>query len=430
MTKQKVSVFFLSVFCLVSILSAQVTAQNTKELLKSSLPLPHRIEENPHLKVLLQETDSFTLTIPTAFRIEAISGSSILRQGSSLPPSKVTIQDKGIQIGKVLFPHVHLKVSTNNQFFQIDKKQYHDIAHIVVSPGGKLLIINEIGLEDYLKGVLPWEVSEKWPEEALRAQAVVARTFALFKMQERAGQPYVLTSDVMSQVYVGRSAEKQKTNQAVDFTRGEVLVYQNKLFPAFFHAACGGQTTKADFVWRIQPNPVLNGTLCSFCKGSKHDVWETDISFEKIESKIRERGYTMSPIQNILFSDYDPTGRAKKVVIEHQKGTLVLDSNDFRIFVDPDDIRSTKSSASVRNQRAYLHGNGWGHGVGMCQWGMKGQADTGKKFEQILMYYYPGSKIQKIYGAQPTVKTEPVLPGTNQDNLFDKVEQTMNEWFG
>ncbi len=414
---------------------SSVSPAGKRELLRSSIVLPAQLAENPHIKILiLQNQDQLTLSIPFPYAVESVPDSKILERGSLLSSAKIVPAAGGIQIGRAVYNQSHLKLATENQYFDINGKQFHGDVEITKTPSGKLNVINEVQMEDYLKGVLPWEVSEKWRMEALKAQAVVARTFAIFKILERAGQTHILTSDVLSQVYAGKSVEKLKTNRAVDATRGEVLLFRKQIFPAFFHAHCGGQTTQADYVWRIQPNPVLNGTICLYCKGSKYDRWESSVSLDKIEAKIRARGFTISPIRTILFSDYDPSGRARKVIIEHTKGTLTLDANDFRLFVGPDLIRSTKATVDVtRHQKAEFSGQGWGHGVGMCQWGSKAQAELGRSYQEILAFYYPGSKLQKLYGG----KNVPLLsasPGDSSDvesdGLLDKAERLVNDWFG
>lgn len=400
------------------------------KLLPSSLNVPPALSENPYVKVLIRrEAERFMLTVPFSHSLRV--GKRTVPK-DALMSSEVSCLHDGIQIGSQRFVESVVRLETADQYVDVDKRSYRGNLIIMKTPAGKMNVINEVRLEDYLKGVLPGEVSDKWPIETLKAQAVASRTFALFKIVERADRDFMMTSDVLSQMYVGKSSEKTSTNQAVDLTKGEVLLYQARLFPAFFHAACAGQTTRADFVWRIEPNPVLNGAVCLYCRGSKHENWKSEVSFEKIESQIASRGYTISPIKTITFTDYDPSGRARQVIIEHKKGRLEFNANDFRLFVGPDLIRSTRAFVEVYRRKARFTGKGWGHGVGMCQWGAKAQAESGFAYRKILAHYYPGSAIKRIYssGFLSVVLPNRAASSANEPTLFDKAEQILDDWFG
>lgn len=398
--------------------------RSASELLISSIPLRGQLSDNPHIRILVMKNQK-KVTLEVRAPYELIAGNETMQMSPTNPNIVIALTESGIQFGSLIINASLIKIKTKNQHFEIDGKSFRDDLVISRNSDSTFNIINDIGVEDYLKGVLPWEVSADWPMETLKAQAIASRTYAVFKMLERAGQEHVLTSDVLAQVYVGKRIEKARTNQAIDETRGIIMMSGNFIFPGFFHSACAGQTTRAEYVWRIQPNAVLSSVPCSFCVGSKHDKWKTSLSLKKIESQIAARGFTISPIQNIQLADPDPSGRARKVLIEHSKGTLVLDGNDFRVFVGPDAVRSTRMTVSVRGDMAYFSGSGWGHGVGLCQWGSKKMGELGKTYPEILLFYYPGSTLRNVYSAQSS------LSQNNNDDLsfIERMEQAVNEIF-
>ncbi len=395
-------VFFVAL--LVFALFGRLQAADQLPLLRSSLPLPELGKSGPVIRVaILRDADQITLS--SSFPCSIFSGSSLVL-AKNVPVAGVTASASanGIRVGQTVYPHTHLKVEPQGGTIQINQREYRGSAHLVKNPQNQLLVVNEISLEDYLKGVLPSEVSDKWSPEALKAQAVASRTYALFKFLDRPHEFVVLEASVASQVYSGKTAEKPSTTEAVEATRGEVLVFGNQIFPAYFHACCGGQTAKANDVFRIIPSPVLNGTVCPYCAGTKHYQWKADISFADVESKLRSKGYTMGQISDIIFDQHDSSGRARRVTIHHDKGTLELSAVDFRWLVGPDLIRSNKMEAKVSGKTIRFAGFGWGHGVGLCQWGTKVLSDRGKTYAEILSFYYPASAIKKAYGSRSILK--------------------------
>lgn len=370
-------------------------------LLRSSIPLPKQLPQPFYVKVaILRGESSLTLSTPFPYTVSTMPSFLVVGRGNSMQGLTVKPASGGIEVGGKLYAGSHIRISTDQGYFAVNKREYRDHLHIVRDQAGKLLVINEVDIENYIKGVLPWEANPEWPMEALKAHAVVSRTYGLFRALDKQDDLYFLEASVLSQVYRGKSAEKPSTSEAVDATRGEILTFRNEIFPAFFHSCCGGHTTRADLVWRIKPNAVLSGVVCPYCIGTKHYHWESAVSLSEVESKIRERGYTISPISNIQFDSYDASGRAKFAIITHAKGTLRLLANDFRLFVGPELIRSTKAKLSVQGGEIRLQGFGWGHGAGFCQWGAKNLSDFGKPYREIVAFYYPGSSLKRIYKSE------------------------------
>lgn len=367
-----------------------------KRILPTSLPIPSTSQ--------IPRTVGVALSVETSPVFVATEGSYELRQGvthvllKGNEPLEATIRatQQGIEIGQRVYPVDQLILKVPSGWVRVNKRKYLDQIRIVKDSEKSLTIINDVDLEEYLKGVLPLEVHYDWPLEALKAQAVISRTFALFKAIEKEKHHFSVRDTVESQVYGGALFHKPNTDAAVDATRGEILTFQGQIFPSYFHASCGGETAKADLVWPVQPNPVLYGVKCLFCKETKYWKWAFNISLKEIEHLMQKKGYPAKNLRRIAFLKQDPSGRAVKVKFFYERSQLTLPASDLRTLLGYDRLKSLKVEVEVRKGRAYFRGFGWGHGIGFCQWGSRRQAELGKTYKQILEYYFPGSEIKKV----------------------------------
>ncbi len=386
----KIKWFLIPVFLF--FISNPVFSKET--LLPTSILIPSEV---PHSVKIALLRDVSSVSIKT-------EGSSILKfsqvKGPILiaNPIKATMRadDGGIRFNGHLYSTDRITISLSKGSIQVGSRKYGKQVQILRKAGRKLTVINEIDLEEYLKGVLPLEVHMDWPIESLKAQAVVSRTFALFKTLEKQNQDFFLMDTVHSQVYGGSLFHQDRTDQAVELTRGEVLISGGKLFPAYFHAACGGRTAQADQIWKVEPNPVLNGVVCNYCKGTRHWRWSLKLPLKKIEEMMNEKGYPAKNLTAIEFQSRDKSGRATKVILKYKYSDLSLAADDFRTCIGNDKFKSLKVNVRVKDGVAYFVGYGWGHGIGFCQWGSKVQAGSRKNYREILEFYFPGSKIRKI----------------------------------
>ncbi|MCK4648439.1 SpoIID/LytB domain-containing protein, partial [bacterium] len=231
----------------------------------------------------------------------------------------------------------------------------------------------------------------------LKAQAVASRTLALYRKRGERAKDYDLDATIFAQVYGGVEDEDQRTNQAVNKTRGKILTYRGKVINSVFHATCGGHTEEAKNVWLGSEEPCLKSISCTFCKNSPYYEWEKRIKERNLRNILEEKGLNLSRIKEIEITETSPSGRAIKIAIKHRKATLPLMANNFRLFVGPELIRSTLFTVSKEKSKFVFKGHGWGHGVGMCQWGARGMAEEGKDYKEILKHYYTGVKIEKVY---------------------------------
>ena len=257
-----------------------------------------------------------------------------------------------------------------------------------ISNGSTLTVVNHLGLEEYLCGVVPKETFASWPTEALKAQAICSRSYTIAKCEENYQKDFDLTSPG-DQLYGGASAEAAATTKAVYDTAGNYLEYNGKPLLTFFHTCCGGATEDGEKIFtyvRFYPS----GVTSPYCNGCKHYVWEYSISAADLATKLKAAGYKPGSAAPLQITKRFKSGR----VAEIQIGSAVLNGEQLRKAVGYDVIKSTRFSVSLSGSVYTFKGNGWGHGVGMCQWCTKGMADQGINHEKMLEHFYPGAKLR------------------------------------
>ncbi len=345
---------------------------------------------------IIEDRPSADLLLKSKYVIYALNTGKVLREGTYLN-GKITASKDGIIIsGKALgAAGIRIKLFKDSNIY-VDTRRFRGSIDILRKDNGMLLVVNNIGLDDYLYGVLYHEVSHRWPMECLKAQAIAARTFALQQIRQNRLKSYDLRCDIYSQMYGGRTGEKWSTTKAVDVTRGRVLTFKGNIFPAYYHATCAGHTEDASNLWNIDIAP-LKGVPCNFCGHSKHYRWIKEIPLAKVESVLKESGYKTGHIDSVKVLSRNKSGRNGKIDIWGAAAApAVISAKDFRQMFGPNDIRSTRFDTVIRGDNLVLSGMGWGHGAGMCQWGAFGMSQKGKKCDEILKYYYPGTEITTI----------------------------------
>lgn len=269
---------------------------------------------------------------------------------------------------------------------------------VEISPADKgVLVVNELPLEDYLVGLINCEISSQWPIEAIKAQAVIARSYAVYQKEARKNTMYHLESTVMDQVYEGCEIEDSRAARGVKETVGEVLTYENKVIQAFYHSNCGGHTEASENVWGI-PVPYLKGVDCVYCLMAPSARWEQTISLKKIESLLKSNAYQVNGLRDIKSGNKNRSGRVTDLTLYSAKGSLIISAVNLRKVIGYSVIKSTNFEVRMTGDDAFFTGIGYGHGVGLCQWGAKQRAGDGFDYREILSYYYPGTRLEKIYG--------------------------------
>jgi stage II sporulation protein D len=273
------------------------------------------------------------------------------------------------------------------------------IVHLV-RKGKGFLVINRVDLEEYVKGVVPAEVSSTWHPEMLKAQAVAARTYALYQQMLSATREYDVAATVQDQVYRGKQGIDAGILRAVEETRGLVITYQDAPIYAAFSSTAAGLTEDAMNVWS-KDYPYLKGVECPFDLMSPYYQWKSSFKIDTLEQSLRQQGFTVGSISTMTPLSFSRGGRVATLRILHSGGELVLRGEELRKAVGYTIIPSTQFAIESIGRDVVLSGFGAGHAVGMCQWGAKELAELGYPFTTILRYYYPGTELQHMTLTKP-----------------------------
>lgn len=378
-------------------------------------------------------SNNYQIVNPSPTRITAISktGQVMLMFDSAAAVFQVHPSPKNV-------PNV-LRINSD------DKKRFRGGLEVRRLTGSDMTVINVVPAEQYLYGVVPYEIEASSHPEALKAQAVAARTYTLNNMKKYSRLDFNLCTTVYSQVYKGFAGETVSTNKAVDDTKGKILTYNGKPAAVFYFSSSGGRTEDVKNVWGSSDYPYLKSVEDKYESGkSWRYTWEVTYTAQKIKQIMTERGFNLGDIVGIYITKKSEAGRATELVVKGTKDQriytngstrsfLSLDSQWYTISTDADvtvkgqgseplktqlagkkvmtasglkTINSTSNSVSIVSSENVKRtvalvpttytftGRGWGHAVGMSQEGAKGMANAGFKYEQILTHYFTGTKVE------------------------------------
>ncbi len=263
----------------------------------------------------------------------------------------------------------------------------------VLRKGPTLSILNQVDLEEYVKGVVPSEVSSTWHPEMLKVQAVAARTYALYNKMLSPAREYDVVATIQDQVYRGRSGVDHRVEEAVESTRGIVVTHLKAPIYAAFSSTAAGPTEDAVNVWANKDLPYLKGVECPFDIESPYYQWKASVKIDQLEQNLRRQGFSVGTIATITPIVYSRAGRVARLRILHSTGETVLRGEDLRKAVGYTVIPSTQFEVASIGAEVVFTGYGAGHAVGLCQWGAKELAELGYSYKSILQYYYPGTEL-------------------------------------
>lgn len=305
--------------------------------------------------------------------------------------------------------------------------------------------VNQLPADNYLAGVIPSEVPFTFPGEALKAMAVVARTYAVSHLGRHSGEGFDVCSEVHCQVYRGLSQEHPNTSRAVLDTQSELLLYKEKPADTTFHACCGGHGVDVKDTWTDSfPIPYLAGTFDqlpgapqadltdeaafrkwldgrhpSYCSPAGRFRWEENLPWSQLEVKLKQALPVLLPeatfdsLKSLEVARRDRSGR----VAELRINDLVVGGDRVRWLTSGGRVGAGGLQSSLfyldvlgeGEQRVVrLRGGGWGHGVGLCQEGAAGRAKAGQTYRQILAHYYPGTNLQQNDAGPPRPQLIPL----------------------
>lgn len=277
---------------------------------------------------------------------------------------------------------------------------------------GTIDVITIVDLESYLAGVLPSEMPASWPIEALKAQAVAIRSYAMDVMKERSDWHFHLESSIHDQVFriindVGATPEiREKIQRVLTETRGQYLARNGQAIRAFYHADCGGQTEDAGLVWGLEKKSAT--VRDAGCPLSPLAVWHHEISRSELRLRLAEffALRSLPRLKGLNVASRTPSGRIAnlEVVFEGQP-VLSIGSNDFRRLVGFNELKSTNFSLRWFGEKLLFEGKGHGHGVGLCQYGARYLAARGLGYQAILKHYYPQAILARQVPANERAST-------------------------
>jgi stage II sporulation protein D len=336
---------------------------------------PLRISSAGVLKITA-DNNGTTITTVSDIAFAADNSSSIIMNGAAQLPGTLRV------------------APADGQSVAIDGKTYRGLL-MITAEKQRLLAVNHVPLEEYLCGVLPREMAPSWPLEALKAQAVAARTYALYHMLVRRSAAYDVLSTTSSQVYGGSQQDYPAIRSAVDATRGLVLAEGGRLALTLFHANSGGRTESLEDIWGGRLS-YLSSVDDPFSKNYSGDTWEKTLSAEEIASACAQFGIAADKVKEIVPIERSASGRIKKLKVVADSQTFFLSGNSFRLIVGPGKVKGTNFAVQKEKAEFVFKGTGYGHGAGMSQWGAYGMSKKGHDFTAILGHYYPGAQTVRI----------------------------------
>jgi stage II sporulation protein D len=293
---------------------------------------------------------------------------------------------------------------------------------IITKTDSGFLIVNRLPMDSYLRGVVPLEIGNRTSAEmaAVQAQAVAARTYAYKHLTST--RAFDMYATVQDQVYGGVDAEKPQSDTAISTTADVVVLYNGQPITTPYHSTCGGSTAGVSEVWYDQPDqpylrPVsdrIPGTNNFYCDSSPRFSWTQSYDATGLRAVMEKylAAYTKAPknglgkITDIREQGRTPSGRVAALTVQTESGSYTLRGNDIRFVLrDPKGailnstyFTFTKQTSGGEVSSLNVNGRGYGHGIGMCQWGAIGRARAGQNYRTILETYYPGTTIGRIAG--------------------------------
>jgi stage II sporulation protein D len=387
-----------------SVPAAPVQAKKTEPA--RSLPA----EAMPLIRVelLADPARAISIEVAESFVVRPVGSEKVIYKSGPIGPTTVSASAAGIKLGKRELASSQIEIApAKSPAVWVEGHQYRGVVRIHRQESGTVTAVNVLALEEYVASVVDSEMPAAFPDEARKAQAIVARTYALYQKQsaERASIAD-LAASTKSQKYLGYqyreggkllAGESEAGRKIAAATRGKVCHYRGKIFCTYYCAVCGGSTVKGSEVFSDAAAPLAS-VKCDFCREARLYRWTAEISKadmqKELEPWLREKGQKPGALQTVsLVKSNAPGGTIPEFDVRAGRQSLRISGSDLRVLLSGRGIYSPRFTIAERGQIFEIKGRGHGHGVGLCQWGARGQALEGRTCEQILDYYYPGATI-------------------------------------
>ncbi len=338
--------------------------------------LPQKYQNNPSysrysskniVRVKIYKGGPLTIYMPSSYVFKGLAEKKIGRKF-------IKIKEEGMLIPQ-------------KRIFKLKNKIYVGMLNIK-RENNTLIYVNYVPIANYLVSVAGSEMGKQWPLEALKAQVVVSRTYLIHKLQSNQNKMFDVDSTTLHQVYGGLLQNKtENINKAVKSTEGKVLFYRGKLAKVFFYSSCGGITASSKEVWR-EKIPYLIVQRTHFCEDSPAYKWKYVIPLSRLASLLR-----LKHINNISIIKRSQSKRVVELKVNNQ----IITAKKLRSTIGNRHMRSTLFNIQIKHNIAHIVGRGYGHGVGLCQWGTKTLAHKkNKRYKAILQYYFPRTSLRRI----------------------------------
>lgn len=348
----------------------------------------------PELQILLdRDQTAVDLALPGAYQVRDGSGSA-LANGSRLTAGRLQAGDRSITLNGVSFETDEITLSPEDEArVQYRGKSYAGDLRVRRDRAGRLEVCNVLDIEEYLAGVLFSEMPAKFPDEALKAQVVAARTYARWRLDH--GDPLLRATDA-DQVYGGLTALHERARELVAATRGLVLEVDGETLCSYYMSTCGGATVDAPLVFEKSSIEGLAGVPCEWCRASPKYRWTRTVATGELARRLTLKDIVAIDVKR------DRVGHALRFEVRGSAGGKSLPAQEFRRAWNAGAASEAEKLPSgwartlvVDRQQVLFDGSGFGHGVGLCQFGAAGLASAGKGWREIVGYYYRGAKLVK-----------------------------------
>jgi len=413
---------FLLAGCLTAVVPACGRAGFSTQ--KSAAGLPSVIQVRDIRVLIADTTPQCRLRVAGPYALRSATG-QILQHGNRLewtlvradPSAGIVFGDRALGSGVLELvpqaPNVVVELARGEGTKWESPQRYPGLIRLSLAGPNALRVVNELDLETYVACVLPGELFPQFAPEAFRAQAVAVRTYALYQMAQRGALPYDVNASQFSQVYHGLAGGEiaARAREAAEYSRGIVTTWGTssgeRIFCTFYSSCCGGRTQS---VANCRPDmplipPLAGGVKCdclSVAKGNKYRWPGIRIAKGDLTSKLALRYpklQSLGRIENIAVVSKTSWGRPVMLRLKGRSGeSAEMRAEDLRLAVGSTALRSTYCRiASEPESIAFSDGRGFGHGMGMCQWGMQAMALQGFNASQIVRHYYPGAHLTRVY---------------------------------
>jgi len=373
-----------------------IDVEAIKKLREKNIAPPSPVNDADMVRVLLSESkDSIKISSDDTLILTDLSSGKKIAAGN-IKSADIRKNSRGLMVNKLLFPSSVVKIETRIGTLSFAGKKYRGNFTVHAGNGSTVKLVNNVDIDDYLFGVVPSEMPAEWPMEALKAQAIASRTYTLYRIEESRKEPSIyhdVVATVGDQVYGGMNSENERTSVAVYLTKGMALKYNNRIVKAYYHSTSSTRTESGMEVFAGEEVPYLKGVSCTYAKNSPYSSWKETIGLDELEDILARNGYRVGNIINVSASGFTSSGRIHNLNIHTLTGVKTLKATEFRRAVGTTRIKSTWFRIRKSGNTITLSGRGYGHGVGLCQWGAKEMASKDFGYTDILSHYYPGTEI-------------------------------------